>query len=219
MTQLLSKKKKKRGGFTLAELLVVIFISSLLTTITLFDFKSFTSETVFKNKALDVALAIREVQIYGVGGKKIAGVEDTRYGVYFDNDTYSDNTTTSQFYIFADTNKNNTYDPGEEIETITLDKTDGYEIDDVCLYNSKWYTTYGYQGSIAPLICGDGMDRYGRFYIALLFRRATVAPSVNAGIWILRYKDPERVEIVLKRLSDGATKTITVYNTGGVTVK
>ena len=216
------RKDCSKEGFTLVELLVALFISSVIAAVVIADFGTFTSETVFKNKALDVALAIREAQVYGISGKKVAGYEDVRYGVYFDRTAYRDGRNISQFFIFADTNKNGEYDSGEEIDTIEFKKADGYVIDDVCLYNVDYYWnvlgTYYYITS-ASVVCGDSFSLFANFRTVTLFSRTGTGADIQGRAYSGgAYKNADRMEVIFERLSDGATKTITVYNTGGITV-
>lgn len=54
--------KNKTKGFSLLELLVVISIFTIITTIALFNQGQLNSNVLLTNLAYDVALTVREVQ-------------------------------------------------------------------------------------------------------------------------------------------------------------
>lgn len=79
---------KLKKGFSLVELLVVVSIFLIITSVTLFKQGKFSSDTLITNTAYEVALAIREAQVYGVGSKQGGGeVGNKSYGVHFDEHT------------------------------------------------------------------------------------------------------------------------------------
>ncbi len=100
-------KNKKSGGFTLIELLVVITIFVTLTVVVIFNQKSFDDTILLNNLAYDMALTIKQAQVYGVSIREAASSTPVfpSYGVYFDigSDPKS-------FILFADTNFNGKYD-------------------------------------------------------------------------------------------------------------
>jgi len=81
-----------------------------------------TSVATPQNQVLDIALSLREAQVYGLGVKDVgAGVFDVSYGVHFDINT------PSSYIFFADLNDNLIYEDGVDgiVESGTLDI--GYE--------------------------------------------------------------------------------------------
>lgn len=77
-------KENLAGGFSLIELLVVVSIFLIVTTITLFKQSKFSSDILITNTAYEVALSIREAQVLGVGSKQQSGEQRKQaYGVYF----------------------------------------------------------------------------------------------------------------------------------------
>lgn len=76
------KSLKKKKGFSLVELLVVVSIFLIITAVTLFKQSKFSSDILITNTAYEVALTIREAQVYGVGSKQ-SGLGTQGYGVYF----------------------------------------------------------------------------------------------------------------------------------------
>ena len=108
--QILSSTKKTviNAGFTLIELMVVIAIFTLITTIALFDQGKMNSNVLLTNLAYDIALSVRQAQSYGIGVKYSDPVPsgiDGGYGIYV---TKSKPDT---LIIFHDVDGSGGYDP------------------------------------------------------------------------------------------------------------
>ena len=81
-------QKKSQKGFTLVELLVSIAIFSVITTMAVFNNSQFNSSVLLTNLAYEVAISIRQAQVYGVTVRKnSAGSFDSAYGIHFDMNT------------------------------------------------------------------------------------------------------------------------------------
>lgn len=97
----LPQKNNKQKGFTLIEMLTVLAIFAVLTSIVVFNYGKFTSQTILTNMAYEVALSVREAQIYGVSVRdpngSTSGDFSHQYGVHFDKGSAS-------YYVFADAN-------------------------------------------------------------------------------------------------------------------
>jgi len=94
------KKPQHNKGFTLLEMLVVLGIFAVMTSITVFNYTKFRTETILTNMAYEVALSIREAQIYGVSVRSPNGQSSTSdfqypYGVNFVEDS-------NTYYLFVD---------------------------------------------------------------------------------------------------------------------
>jgi prepilin-type N-terminal cleavage/methylation domain-containing protein len=91
--------QKSKKGFTLVELLITIVIFVILTGVVLFNQNSFDNTILLKNLAYDIALTVRQAQVYGVNVKEsqLSG-SFSSYGVYFNK--MSSN---KAFVLFADT--------------------------------------------------------------------------------------------------------------------
>ena len=76
------------GGFTLIELLACLGIFAVVTGVVLFNYGQFNSNVLITNYAYDVALTIRQAQVYGVavrGRTTSSGtVFGSSYGVHFE---------------------------------------------------------------------------------------------------------------------------------------
>ncbi len=80
------KKTNNKKGFSLVELLVVALIFFILTGIVLFKQGKFSSDVLITSTAYELALFIREAQVYGVGSRvQVGATTDSRlaYGVHF----------------------------------------------------------------------------------------------------------------------------------------
>ncbi len=107
---------KRSRGFSLIELLVVMAIFIVITTVVLFNQSKFSSNVNLTNEAYAVAGHIREAQVYGtlVGG--VSASFTAGYGIYF-------HTVSGVFTydLFVDNNTNSKYDAGDIIlHTYTL---------------------------------------------------------------------------------------------------
>ncbi len=101
-------KKITQKGFTLIEMVAVLGIFAVMTSVVLFNYGKFSSQTIVTNMAYEIALSIREAQIYGVSVRSPDGTLATDafskpYGVFFQagSDTY---------YLFADEDGNGVFD-------------------------------------------------------------------------------------------------------------
>ncbi|EFK97223.1 protein containing Prepilin-type cleavage/methylation, N-terminal domain, partial [sediment metagenome] len=61
-----NKVKKMKKGFTLLELLVVIALMGIIYTITLSNYAGLNKSVELQNTLYDIALSIRETQVYGI---------------------------------------------------------------------------------------------------------------------------------------------------------
>lgn len=107
---------KKTAGFTLIELLVSMAIITMITSIVLVNHNKFNGSIFLSNLSYDVALSIRQAQIYGLSVREFAGTFDIGYGVHFDI------ATPTSFFIFADIDRNQRYNSSVDsiVETLTI---------------------------------------------------------------------------------------------------
>jgi len=121
-------------GFTLIELLVVTALIVIISTVVLADNNRFGGVVQLQNLAYNIALSIRQAQVYGIAVARFqTGSFGAGYGVHFDSsisDTYE---------LYADAiTQNGVYDcpqPGtnncELVQTTGLSR--GYTIEDLCV--------------------------------------------------------------------------------------
>ncbi len=114
-------------GFSLVELLVSISIFTIVTGIVLANFPSFSSKIALENLGHEIALTIRQAQVFGVASREF-GVGSQifpSHGVRFES---AENAT---FSLYADVDKNKKYtDVSELLETFTI--RGGNHISQIC---------------------------------------------------------------------------------------
>lgn len=118
------QNKKKNRGFTLIEMIVVVAIFTILTSVVLFNYSDFNNNILSTNLTYEIALTVREAQVYALGATGVVGATDgfnTRYGAYFniDLDAVSDND--RYFMLFADKDSNGRCENGCSFQCIAGD--------------------------------------------------------------------------------------------------
>lgn len=191
-------KKREKGALTLIEILVVSAIFLMLTIGILFSNQGFNNAILVTNLAYEIALTIRESQVYGLSVQGFEGSVSTEfdigYGTYF-----TDGSDTS-YIFFADQNEpqnNFRYDgPVELVNTFTL--TQGNVIQDFCAY----------VGGVSH--CRNDGDISE---LNIVF----VRPDPNAYITSNVRDNYERAEITV-RSPKGMERVILAENTGQIAV-
>ena len=131
-------------GFTLIELLVVTGIIVVISTIVLANNNRFGGVILLQNLAYNVALSIREAQVYGISVQRFqASTFNAGYGVHFDLSS------TDTYVLFGDAIQvNGLYDcpqPGtnncESVQATSI--STGYSIYDLCITPASGVETCG----------------------------------------------------------------------------
>ncbi len=121
-----------KEGFSLVELIVSLTIFGLITTVILVRNAQFNNSILLTNLAYDVALSVRQSQIYGLSVKEASVGSsnfDIGYGVHFSNASMT------SYSLFIDNDKDEHYDGGAELlETYTVRQ--GNIIKDFCVIES-----------------------------------------------------------------------------------
>ena len=116
-------------GFSLVELLVTLAISTIIVGGVLIRFNAFDSVVVLKSIAYEVALTIREAQVFAVsatGNQAMTSQFDQPYGVHFDL------ANPQQYILYENAAGTLEYGSGDTIiETFTMNQK--YEINDICV--------------------------------------------------------------------------------------
>lgn len=99
-------------GFTMVELLVSIAIITIITSVVMFQYSSFNSTILLKSQAYEVALNVREAQVYAVSVRGEAASFRSAYGLHFDQ------ATPNQYQLFLDHNGSGQYESGSSDETV-----------------------------------------------------------------------------------------------------
>lgn len=122
--------KNKKRGFSIVELIIVVAIFIVIATVVLTKQSKFSSDILISNMAYEVALTIREAQVYGTGSKKATNSSFTEdenrqvgYGIYINaNGT----TKPTSMRLFVDRPLgpglpgNGVYDAGENLSLFNL---------------------------------------------------------------------------------------------------
>jgi prepilin-type N-terminal cleavage/methylation domain-containing protein len=86
-----------RRGFTVLELLVAFSIVTIITSIAMASQSNFNRSFILSNTAFDIGLAIRNAETFGLASRAKSSIENTGYGLHFDNSS------DTVFTLFADT--------------------------------------------------------------------------------------------------------------------
>lgn len=116
------------GGFSIIEVLVTAFVIGLITAIVLFKYGSFNNVILLKSQAYEMALDLREAQVYAVSVRGGDNEFRQEYGVHFDIDD------PGQYQLFLDSpsSDNGRYDNGEEVELPNY-IDDRFQISAICV--------------------------------------------------------------------------------------
>lgn len=131
-TRLIARRAPRHTGFSLLELMVTIGIVMLVTGVSLVRYGSFNNSVLLKSQAYELALDIREAQLFGVSVSGAnAGEFQGAYGIYFDLSQ------SNVYQLFQDSsNGNDSYDDGEAVgDSFTIDPRfliTGIETDQGC---------------------------------------------------------------------------------------
>jgi prepilin-type N-terminal cleavage/methylation domain-containing protein len=117
------------GGFTLIELVVVMGIVTLISSIILAKHSNFGGKVLLRSLAYEIALSIRETQTFGISSKQFGGSGvgyRAGYGVHFDRNT------PNSYIQFSDSvHTNSVYDgSGELVRSFSVSPK--YKIKDLC---------------------------------------------------------------------------------------
>jgi prepilin-type N-terminal cleavage/methylation domain-containing protein len=207
MINTLKKNISKQKGFSLPELIIVIGIFIIISTVAMFNQGKLSSSVLLTNMAYEVGLAIREAQTYGIGVRsEDAGSNFTgQYGAYFDT---SSETSNRQVIVFADLDQNLSYTPGltpsEEKYIYEFENRRGNKITAMCV------------GDLAGSACQNGVNSESP--LSILFKRpnpsALISP-VSAGQPIRL----ERVYVVVSSLEEDDCRAVIVEPTGQIRVE
>ncbi len=131
-----------RRGMTYVELIVVLSIFAVMTSLVLFNYGEFQAKVDIKNLASDIALKIVEAQKSAVAGELSTQSFSTKpaYGVYFNSSVSTDSDGVpfnKKFIFFADFDNNGIPDitsgscAGECLDKLIIPKNDfisGFEV-------------------------------------------------------------------------------------------
>ena len=191
-----SRFGKSPRGFTLIELLVVLSIMAVITGVFLVRNGRFNSAILLRSFSYQVALSIREAQVYGVGVKEVtpgSGNFSAGFGVYFSS------LTPTAYILFADVNNNGVYDTGDiVVENFTV--ANGFAISEFCA------TTSGGAEQCSP----SGISA-----LSITFRRPNPEPTIRINLSGYVYSNAS----ITAASPTGSSRTVTVGAAGEIAVE
>jgi prepilin-type N-terminal cleavage/methylation domain-containing protein len=218
---------KKNSGFTLVELLVTVGVFAIVSGLTLANYPKFNSQTAITGVAQQIAISIREAQVYGIAVKNSSTTASVvmqnvypAYGIFFGTPqvgtTYGNATGYSVFFdkvtmtgpapYFRPLGDNYFTDITELVETTRINN--GSTIVSIC---GVTYTT--------PLVCTPARA------VNIVFRRPNPDAIINivtAGTWPFTSPtllDSSRVDITIRSKDQAETKVIQVFSSGQINVQ
>jgi prepilin-type N-terminal cleavage/methylation domain-containing protein len=135
-----TKKAALKRGFTLIEMLVVLGIIVVITSIVITGESSFDNSFFLTNTAYDVALTVRQAQSYGLSSQAVGSVQNAGYGIQLSQ------ATPTKYIFYADTdpasaNVTPADKPGDSYYTVGSDAliqkytfTGGYKFTKFCMH-------------------------------------------------------------------------------------
>lgn len=134
---LVGKKKGPCKGtsraFTIVEMLVCLAILMTVSSVMLVKNAQFRQHLLLRSLAYEIALAIRQAQVYGLGVREYEGISDpiaafqVGYGLHFDF------ATPTTFILYADIDGDHVYQAGSEDRIIqTSEFSPGNRIVTIC---------------------------------------------------------------------------------------
>lgn len=152
------KYRTAQPGFTLLELLLVIGILGVITTVILSSHSRFGGEIILRSLAYDMTLSIRQAQTYGISVKSESGTNRFAQGHGF----HISMENPRNYILFADAYElvgNDSYlAEGDESDGIYADQRElitsytlggGYTIKELCVTNISGETCYPAGSSVA----------------------------------------------------------------------
>lgn len=202
-------KLQKNRGMTYVELIVVISIAALLSTVSLFNYKLFQDKVEMKTLANDIALKITEAQKSSISGKLplLGAYPNWRpsYGIYFPQQVNNPITSNKSFYYFADLLPSLT--PDKRLGSIS--SCPGAEC--ISIINM---TKGKYISSIKSYVGATGTDLNAPLHIT--FTR----PNSGADFYKdnLEFLGVNYIEITLSAADNNTTAVIKIFPSGRVQI-
>jgi prepilin-type N-terminal cleavage/methylation domain-containing protein len=188
-------------GFTFVEIIVVLAIVGIMSTVIIAQYRNFESSTILRNLAYDVALTIREAQVLAIStsninsGNTYAGGGQNSYGVHFDLGVNVD-----RYKLFVDIDGNNTYSGASEL------------VKEVTINNGAKLETIGaYDSDGAPL----GFYDYSNTTMSITFDRPHLETTFYSGTHGV-VDDIAEVSLTLSAARGGTPQEIRIARSGRI---
>ena len=127
-----AKRYKLQAGFTLIEMLVVIAVMAIVTGVMLANNGRFGGQVLLQNLAYDIALPLRQAQVYGISVQRFEGTDEyvAGYGVNFRSSS------PDFFILYGDLDEDEVYSGTTENVRSALKLHSGYKIRELIAINS-----------------------------------------------------------------------------------
>ena len=192
----------KSSGFSLVELVIVAGILVMITGTMLVNYSSFNNSIILGSLAYDIALSIRQAQVFGLSVRAYKGGSgpatfDIGYGVHFEAPL-----PTKSYILFADTDRDFNYNAllDGDIDVFTIGR--GNFISEFCTTNSSDVERCASTADITKL---DIV--FGRPDPEAIIKTDYVPPEVYGSVRIV-VSSPQ-----------GNERVIRVFSTGQITVE
>lgn len=202
------KARKDQRGFSLPELVIVIGIFVIISSVAMFNQGKLSSSVLLTNMGYEVGLAIREAQTYGIGVRSgdSTGVSFRgQYGVHF---SIENETVKRQVIVFADgidgNEPNFTYDAGEEKYIYEFENRRGNRIAALCV------------GDLNGNPCTESISEPT---LDVLFKRPNPSASVFSPSFTPAEPRSDRVYVVVTSLNGDDCRVVVVESTGQIRVE
>ena len=182
-----------RRAFTLIELLVVMGIFGIISTMILANHSRFNSSVLLGSLAYDIALSVRQAQVYGLSVQTFNSGFQVGYGIHFSSVT--------SYFLFADTNATKKYEEGVDSIIQTYSVGQGHSVKRFCAFNT-----------LAQSTCSDDGDT-PITYLDVVFLRPD--PDANISSNNPGYTSSAKVTVTSP---SGETRSITIASTGQISV-
>lgn len=216
------KKALKNKGFSLIELLVVVMIFMVITSVVLFNQNKFSSDISISNVAYAVALQVRQAQVYGTLVRSSTSTDsfNSGYAIHLYN-TGDAVHPKGAFKLFTDDNGNFQYDDpskngdpnNRDTDISSFNLAEGNVIDNVCTYDS--FST-GRTGKCFSSSGGNNLTM-----VDIVFKRpdpaAIISDDRSTGAAPNQSKRAE-VDIVIKSSIGDKKRTVKVTSAGQISV-
>lgn len=195
------KKKYNNKGFTLAELIIVIAIMAIISTLALFNSSKLNSSVLLSDTAYEIGLIVRDAQISGLGAKVLLSggmATTTNQGVYFNMDKQE------TVILFADLDKGNAYSDGEDTQVYNIENKRAGKILSMCTIPGDSEGT-------------DICDESNISELNVIFKR----PNPEAYFYVSDGVNPSEHQgsvVINIGFVDGECKSIIIYKTGAIQI-
>ncbi len=218
------KNNKYSKGMTIIELIVVLSIFVIITTITIFNFGRYRSSESLNNLSDDIALAIRKAQSSATGSQLKSG-SSSGYGVHFTASEYTFGMASKKnFILFTDISPDKIYNYTSNTICASV-PTESDECSEVLKINSSDVIESIYV-STTDVTDAQILSSTDSGSLDIVFLR----PNLNAFFcYKVVFSDPctnsygknqiSNIKIKISNNQTNGVKYISVWNTGQINVQ